>query len=355
MRTGLGELGRRAMYREYLDRIDARKVLEHYGAQNCTEMPGGDGTTEVVHSCLIDRVEPHHTNGDRKPSACVNLDRKLYTCYSMGWGGDLLHLITKLEGKDSLTEALPAIEAFLTDSLADDEVLLDELERLLSAPDVALAELPTYHERILTPWAQVHPYLTEERGIRPEAAEQLGLGFDQRENRLVFPHWWNGRLVGWQKRVIPDRPGRWPGTDPAWPKYRNSGGMPKSETLYHYDVARSYACGIVVESPMSVAKALSLGLPNVVATFGAKVTKHQIELLKTFDTVYVWFDADAAGRAGERKIVEGLYRSVDVHVVLPEPGKDLGDYHTETEVLSMIDRAVPAFIRLADYEVQDRG
>jgi len=355
MQSGIDRLARRSLYRQYLQRIDGRKVLEYYGARNCTELAGREGSTEIVHSCLIDRVEPHHTRGDANPSASLNLDRKFYICYALGWGGDLLHLVAKLEGKgDNVIEALPLIEQFLDDTLEDDATFAEQLEKLLAEPDVAVGELPTYHERVLTPWAHLHPYLTEERGISAEAAARLGLGFDQADNRLVFPHWWGGKLVGWQKRAIPDRPGRWPGTDPPYPKYRSSSGFPRAETLYHYDEARRYNYGIVVESPMSVAKALSLGLPNAVASFGAKVSDHQIDLLREFPRVYVWFDDDEAGRAGERRIVQNLWRSTEVFVVLPEPGKDLADYRTDVEVLTMLDRAVPAFVRLADYEVVRR-
>lgn len=348
MKTGLADLANKALYDEYRRRLDARAVLEHYDAQNQTELSGSEGTTEIVHSCLIDRVEPHHTNGDANPSACLNIEKKLYTCYSGGWSGDLFHLIAKMEGKDTLAEALPVIGQFLTGTVVETEDFRTELDRLLSRPDAALIEPPTYHERILAPWALVHPYLYEERGITVEAASALQIGFDERENRIVFPHFFDGKLLGWQKRAIPPRPG-WPGSPSQWPKYRSSSGLPKSETLYHYDQARRYRHVIVVESPMSVAKAVSLGIDNVVATFGAKVSGRQIDLLKAFDSVWIWFDADPishAGLLGERKIAQALYRHTEVNVVIPEEGKDLGDYDTADEVLSMLARAVPAVLRL---------
>ena len=81
---------------------------------------------------------------------------------------------------------------------------------------------------------------------------------------------------------------------------------------------------------MSVARAVSLGLPNVVATFGAKVSRRQIALLhRNFDTVYVWFDRDGAGLAGEKKLVEGLHRHTSVFVITPDGGRDLGDADLE--------------------------
>jgi DNA primase len=104
---------------------------------------------------------------------------------------------------------------------------------------------------------------------------------------------------------------------------------------------------VVVESPMSVAKAVTLGIPNVCATFGAKVTQHQIDLLKPFGTVTVWFDNDNAGRSGERKLVDGLYRHTDVRVVTPD-FRDLGDYTDANEVVTTILGARPAVLALAE-------
>lgn len=350
MKVGLADMANRQLYQEYRDRLDARAVLEHYGAENCTETSGGEGTTEIIHSCLLDRVEPHHTHGDRNPSAACNLDKKLYTCYAGGWSGDLFHLIAKLEGKETLAEALPVIASFLTGATVERaEDFLAQCELLFSSPSIGLIEIPTYHERFLRPWSMIHPYLYEERGITVEAATKLRLGFDETENRIVFPHFWQGKLVGWQKRVIPARPG-WPGTVPDYPKYRNSGGFPKAETLYHYDRAADYDHVIIVESPMSVARAVSLGLDNVIATFGAKVSDLQIKLIADrFRFAWVWFDHDPAGSAGERKLVEGLHCRIDVDVVAPDPGRDLGDAASEAEVLAKLDAAIPAVLRRSHY------
>lgn len=350
MRAGLKDIANRALYQEYSRRLDARAVLDYYGATNCSETHGEGGTTEILHSCLIDRVDPHHSNGDQNPSACANIEKKQYICYTGAWAGDLFHLIAKMEGKETLADALPVISQFLTGAVREDTAsFTDELRALFTRPSTEIAELPSYHERVLEPWALVHPYIYEERGVSIEAASRLRIGFDERENRIVFPHFWRGRLVGWQKRVIPARPS-WPGTVPDIPKYRNSGGFPKAETIYNLDRARATGRSIVVvESPMSVLKAASLGMDTVVCTFGAKVTDHQVELLRDFDTVWVWFDRDTSGFAGERKIVEHLYRHTDVRVVIPQYKIDLGDYNDLDTVLGTLAQAVPAAVRISQY------
>lgn len=340
MRGLFAEMREAETYRDYRRRLDAQAVLDHYGAENSYEQSAADGTQEVIHSCLIDRVEPHHSNGDQNPSAACNLDKKVYICYQW-WGGDLFHLIAKMEGKESLSEIIPILGQFLTGGAQTADKVRAELDKIFAKPSAFTTDLPRYADRVLDPWLREHPYWAS-RGIAPETIEQFRLGFDPAENRVVFPHFFEGSLVGWQKRVTPE-------TRPAFPKYRNSVGFPKSETLYNFDQARQYGRVIVVESPMSVVRAHALGFPNVVATFGAKVTAHQIELLRRWREIYVWFDADSAGYGGEQKLVQGLYRHSEVRVVIPDLGRDAGDCVSDDQFLSKIAAAVPAVIRMIDY------
>lgn len=353
IKTGLAGMNRSRFYQEYRRRLDGRAVLEHYGAQNCREQAGPDGTTEIVHSCLLDRVEPHHSNGDQNPSACLNVEKKLYVCYSLGWGGDLFHLIRKMENADTLTDITPLVGSMLTGTTRDADEVRKEIDQLFAQPTYTV-DLPSYSERVLAPWLVSHPYMRDERGIDQDAHQVLKLGYDPAINRIIFPHFVEGTLVGWQTRAIPNRPGQWPGTVPDWPKYKNTAGFPKSETLYALDLADRSKPVIVVESPMSVAKAVTLGLTNVVATFGAKVTTHQMELLRDFPRVTVWFDDDPAGRAGERKLVDALWRHTDVLAVVPEEGRDLGDHTSVSSVQVALQSARPASMIRADYAISER-
>ena len=354
MKIGLDHLHKRFLYQDYKRRLDVRAILDHYGAQNCREMRGADGTTEILHSCILDHVEPHHRNGDANPSAVFNVEKKLFCCYNY-WSGSAFHLIQKMEGKEALRDIVPVVGEFLTGATQSDEKFSAEINSLLMNPSAYSVELPEYSERVLAPWLMLHPYM-KERGISVEAGARLKIGYDESENRIVFPHFANGVLVGWQKRAIPERPGEWPGTVPPVPKYRNSSGFPKSETLYNLPPGKGRSC-VVVESPMSVARAVSLQLPiPVVATFGAKVSQAQCQLLaKHFSEVIVWMDADPAGLSAEKKLVQSLYRHTTVHVVRPEKDKDLADYSSLDEVNAMIENASPAALLLFEWEEKRHG
>lgn len=359
MRTGFDHINEQALYHDYVRRLDAQAVLDHYGAENQrTEINSKDGTTEIIHSCLLDRVEPHHANGDRNPSAACNLEKKLYTCYAY-WGGDLFHLIQKLEGKESIDGIIPVVGEFLGDATADTDDYKADAERIFAALQRGAysAELPQYSDRILAPWAFVHPYLAE-RGVDRDTASRLHIGWDERTNRITIPHFWKGHLVGWQLRAIPDRPGLWPGTGGGGiPKYQSNSGFPKSETLYGYDRVAGTDRVIVVESPFSVIKAVALGISGVVATFGAKVSTTQIDLLKDFRRVTVWMDNDSrslAGRIAERRLVNYLYRHTRVDVVAADLDRDLGDCCTAQEVELKLASTEPALVALARYGREQR-
>lgn len=341
----MNDLQQLATYDQYLRRLDARALLDHYGAQRCTEqLNRHDGTTEIVHSCLIDRVHRHHVNGDANPSASCNIEKKKYVCYSLGWGGDLLHFIQMMEGHADPREALPFAANFLSEAVLPVHRFRAELDRYFDTPSIA-DHLATYDDSVLDAWTEGHPYWNE-RGITYPAMEMLRLGYDPTSRRLVFPHFHRGDLVGWVKRAIPGE------SVTAEPKYQNSPGLPKSHTLYNLDTARAYPRVCVVESPMSVAKAVSLGIPNVVSTFGAKVSQAQIGLLAQagFERIYVWFDRDTPGLEGERKLVKGLYRHTTVSVVTPDRDRDLGDCDAE-EVAVKLKRSVPAALRLGGYDL----
>lgn len=349
MKRALPKLDAESRYADYLRRLDARAVLDHYGVRNDHDEITDRGETEVVHSCLLDQVDRHHNNGDANPSAACNLERRLYVCYSY-WGGDLFHLMMKLENKSSFEEVLPLAAPFLAGEVSSDDTFSAEIAAFFAKSSSFVADLPSYSNRVLAPWAFVHPYLYE-RGIDDSIASRLQIGWRDDDNRIIIPHFWQGNLVGWQSRAVPDRPGQWPGTANPMPKYKSTPGFPKSDTFY-YDHSRPFPAEsptstvLVVESPFSVIKATALGLDlPVLATFGAKVSPTQTRMLSNFGRVIVWADPDPAGQLMERTLLRRLYSKPGLRFVVPEPGKDLGDYDTLADIEALIEQAEPAMLR----------
>ena len=269
-------------------------------------------------------------------------------CYAY-WGGDLFHLIQKLEDKDSFEEILPLVSQFLVGATLNQDEWESEVVSMLAALNgkgYAL-ELPSYSERVLSAWAFVHPYL-HERGIDSETASRLQIGWREDDNRIIIPHFWDGKLVGWQARAVPPRPGQWPGTVNDKPKYKSTSGFPKSDTFYH-DHSRPFPTKgevLLVESPFSVIKATALGVGTpVLASFGAKVSKNQTDMLMDYDRVVLWPDPDPAGQVMERTVMNRLADHPGLFIVTPDDGKDLADYDTLSDVQDKIDSAIPAVLK----------
>jgi DNA primase len=212
-----------------------------------------------------------------------------------------------------------------------------ELEQLLTYLDQlytrrAPAPLPTYSERLLKPF--YHPYL-EDRGIPRATQERFKVGWDPESDRIVLPHFWKGRLVGWQTRALPQ---------PYWskqpeevlPKYLSSADFPKDTTIFNYAPGPA---GLAVESMMSVLKHAHAF--EMVATFGASITEDQADRLTKYGEITLWLDNDKAGwsclegtprtKQAEAKpgLAEVLSRSVPVWIVESPWSQDPGDLPTE--------------------------
>jgi hypothetical protein len=168
--------------------------------------------------------------------------------------------------------------------------------------------MPVYSDRMLTRWHEegIPDYILNERQIPITTAVHMGIGTDpdgyvdriRTGPRAVIPHWWDGKLVGWQSR-------RLPGADPGAPKYLSTPAFPRDETLFGYkDFHRDVT---VVESPMSQLR--HQHHVDIEATFGFVVTDLQIQHLVRGRQKLTWFmDNDSAGwQAVEGRTFNGRF------------------------------------------------
>ena len=297
--------------------LDAYDILVNViGARNIT--PSGD---ELIHSCPL--PFGGHKNGDTNPSASINTQTLLFNCFTCG-GGDVVWLVSNVLGL-TRTEAISLLrkEAEGT-KLVPVEQFVDKLKDIFNDTPQARDEIPIFSNNILSRWIGPCSYLTD-RGVSPAVQEQMLTGVDTnrievagqdsvRVDRVVIPHFINGKLVGWVARKIEEVPGV--------PKYRNSKGFPRGAWLYNLDNARDCEHVYVVESPMSVLVLKSRGINNVVATFGAKVEDKQINLLRQFSKVTAFMDGDDAGRKATLHLVEKLSCYTKLRVIDTPDGED---------------------------------
>ena len=308
--------------REIFPGLDARAVLEDIvGARNIID----DGGEEIIHSCPL--PFGMHKNGDSNPSASLNRETLLFNCFTCG-GGSVIWLVQHCLNV-SRDEAIAVLKDEVTDlMLLDVDNFINKLEEMFKEHDENEIEIPVYSDVILSRWRCNCDYLTQ-RGVSEEVQRIMRTGVEAgriemarssngsnpvRVDRVVIPHFINGKLVGWVARKINDVEGV--------PKYVNSKGFPRGAWMYNLDEARKWNCVYVVESPMSVLVLKTRGIDNVVATFGAKVDSNQIELLRQFSRVTVYMDGDSAGRAATARIIEELSPYCKLTVIDTPDGED---------------------------------
>lgn len=324
------------------DKVDPWRVLEYFGADNIQEeMPTG----EVIHSCLIEQSVPHHSHGDKTPSASLNVEDGLYSCWGYSDkrgrnGGDLLWLVQQIE-QCSAAKAVEILKGLVLDDDSIKDRQRQELLNIVQAmkdlrkPKGLTDEYKVYPMSMLDLWTkEIHPYWLE-RGLTEETIRSHYLGWDSSAKRLVIPVIFKGQLVGWQKRVQLDP--RWEvTTENPKAKYKNSFGFPKDRVLYGYDDARKDDKFVVVtEGPVDAITLHQRGI-NAVATFSAKVMERQLELLRYWDEVVVFFDRDKAGISGMENILKSLNSCTNVSVILPKAGEDANSI-TEERTHELID------------------
>lgn len=282
-----------------------RSLLSEFGITHIRERRQD---SELIHACLID---PTHRNQDAEPTASLNFDKLTYKCLGCQASGGLLWFIAEVRGCTS-QDALNWLnqETGLAGHVMDLDLLMKYFDSIYK-PKAGLPPIPTYPERMLEPWNLIHPYLTDPkdqhgRGIPVENVTKMRLGYaedykvgkDVRDNwvtseRIVIPHFWKDRLVGWQTRRLDARDGT--------PKYLSSADFPKDQTIYNYQPRAERV--VVMEAMLSAVSKVHLeeqtGPPE--ATFGANVTDEQVRLLAKHSVVVLCMDNDDAGW----KAVEG--------------------------------------------------
>ena len=280
---------------------------------------------ELIHSCRL--PFGMHKNGDQNPSASLNRETLLFNCFTCG-GGSIIWLVQNCLDVDRDT-AIDELKNYAQGvKTIPVEKFLEKLNKMFEEEKRSRVEVPVYNDRILSRWERRTDYLSS-RGISERVQKEMRTGLDEHRteiarvggretivtlDRVVLPHFIEGKLVGWVSRKVQPVEGV--------AKYKNSKGFPRGHWLYNLDNARYNREIVVVESPMSVLVLKSLGIENVVATFGAKVTESQMELLRPFKKVTIFMDGDSAGHKATETLVEGLHEFTHVEVVTTPDGED---------------------------------
>lgn len=263
--------------------IDVSATLERLGIQG-TESGG-----EFVAACPMHEKRTGRKDGH--PSWSINLDTGLFFCFSCGYRGTVYTLVMDLEG------------VVIED--ARDFVVKGNLQSAISripGPYHPGPEDDTMPEFRLSAFDRPPRWAMRERNLSAEACEHFGVLWDSYDESWILPiRKPQGQLLGWQEKGQTSR------------RFRNfPTGVKKSLSLFGY---HKFSGGqmVVVESPLDAVRLYTEGIPGAVATYGAIISRAQIQLMTAADEVVMALDADEAGRKASRELLrstKGVLKAV---------------------------------------------
>lgn len=346
-------------YSHLKGRIDVEAVLEDLGI-DVSHRP-----REHQIMCHCPDLQGNHKNGDMNASFGVHEEKLAYNCFVCG-GGNIIELVQMMRPEfarrwpndsEKDQEALSYLERFADFNIIDD--LPKKIAAILNPVDDEPQPMPDYPLDSLFQYHKIHPYLYE-RGLTKDVIVDTQIGFDDDHCGIVIPHFFMGKLVGIQRRhlaqdeqgnyMCPNQSCNFKGDKPIKPaKYKNTPNFPKQNTLYGYDRMKRYLQSeegksvIVVESPFSALKLMSLGFNRVVATFG-QFSREQGMLLLACPLIYFWPDNDVAGYENAERCIDTLarYTALKIVPVLPDLKGDPGDLDSHEKVSEYLQNAYPA-------------
>lgn len=340
---------------------------------------------------------PFHT--EKTPSFSISPDKQIYHCFGCGKGGSAITFLMEHENM-SFVEAVRYLARKANITIVEDrasDYKRDLLDRLHFANQTAL----TYFHKQLKESAttpKLMNYLRDQRGIRndaidyfqlgfaseawdgflnfarskdlkPEELEQAGLVlksetkgnyFDRFRLRLMIPILnLSGKAIAFGGRTLKRG---------EQAKYVNSPETilyNKSNVLYglNYarDAIRETGSVYIVEGYFDVISLWQVGIKNVVASSGTAFTPQQARLLARFaEEVYLFFDADSAGRNAALRSVDSLYDAgLEVKIIVPPEGEDPDSLAREygRDKIEELQHDAVGFIpyRIKDFDLESAG
>lgn len=334
-----------------IGRLDTDALLEDLGIDI------GYRLRESQIMCHCPNLTGLHENGDANPSFGFNEEKLAYNCFVCGGGGvvELVQMM-KPELAGDRDAAIKYLEKFADFNVAVD--LAAKIHAILH-PNNPVVEnvMPDYPKESLFQYKKIHPYLYE-RGLSKEIIVEMQIGFDDEHLGITIPHFFMGKLVGVQRRHLVENPKdvyHCPKCEEKEnekvSKYKSTSRFPKVNTLYGYDRLKQKLTEtggrsvIVVESPMTALKLMSLGFDNVVATFG-QFSVEQGSLIMAIPNIYFWPDNDNPAKAGAMNAIAALgkYSNLLIVPVVDKPKGDAADLTTAEEVKAHLSMAYPSYL-----------
>jgi DNA primase len=295
----------------------------------------------------------HKHGADNNPSFNIKIDNNRFSgfyCFSCGYKGSLFALtkyLYKFSGINN-SEAYSILKSFEFFKGVD----LDELNKVHKIDIIKPLE-EKYNKIYDKAWKyfDARAYLIK-RGISEATCDILNLGYDEIQNRVVFPVYGvKGELYGFTGRAV---------FDDIIPKVRDYLGLPKRRLLLGVNLYQKGKPFLVVEGLFGLAHLIEIGARdfcNPVAILGSELTQDKADILISFnENVYILSDNDEAGdkclfgvldEQGKPRgggAIDRLYNNVNLYIPSWLNNKKDPDELTYDEVKGMIENT-PLYIK----------
>jgi len=303
-------------------------------------------------------VCPFHD--DHSPSMSVSKEKQIYTCFSCGASGNVFKFIQDYENI-SFTEAIKKCA-----DIAGISVSVGQAKKINKHQDLYdIYELSQkfYQNNINTELGKKSKQYLYTRNLNDEIIKEFGIGLSLNErdmltkllkskkyddkillrsglinennyilndvykNRIMFPLYdLNGKVIGYNGRVYNGE------TENKYINSKETDIFKKRELLYNYhkakDECRRKKSVIIMEGPMDVIRAYTIGVKNCVATLGTAFGKEQAMLIRKLSSnVILCFDGDDAGLKATKGAIEELTKlGIEPKIVRLENNSDPDDY-----------------------------
>lgn len=303
-------------------------------------------------------VCPFHD--DHSPSMSVSKEKQIYTCFSCGATGNVFKFIQDYENI-SFMEAVKKCADMASISINVGQA--KKVNKHQDLYDIYELSQKFYQNNINTELGKKAKEYLYNRKLEDNVIKEFGIGLSLNEkdiltkllkskkyddktlirsglinennytlndvyrNRIMFPLYdLNGKVIGYNGRVY---------NGEIENKYINSKEtdiFKKRELLYNYhkakDECRRKKTVIIMEGPMDVIRAYTVGVKNCVATLGTAFGKEQAMLIrKLASNVILCFDGDDAGLKATKGAIEELAKlGIEPKIVRLENNSDPDDY-----------------------------
>lgn len=282
---------------------------------------------EIRTSCPVHR-------GDNDSAFVVNLETNLWFCFTRClMGGDIFDLVDAIYKPPTFKANIIMCCDLLGLSFTQEE-LNSVVERDMKEQREFVQHMVNQTKRKQNnPYnlelLGTHRFINEYRGFDSSTLNSYEITYVEEINRVCFPvKDDNGMVVGASCRALGNE-------KPKWKHY--PANISTGLLLWGIDtIDITYDICFLVEGIIDVIQLRNLGIQNVVCTFGANITKHQIELLikKGITNVVLMYDNDEAGNRATEKFID-KYRylfNVKVADLFSVNVKDPGELQTTEQL-----------------------